>query len=653
MSTFLGFTSALVPSGSTVPGTQALFASLLASYGWQVVRQAVNPLAILSTFNGAGANAPSAALDMSGASSATTTTLPAYIGVQTGGFTPTVMYVQTDGPSQVSATNPAPKNFTLDWSPDGSTWTTQQSFTNEINWTFGERRRYAISGAASHPYWRINVTAVQSGTTCYLAEWQLEDTNGNWVTSASFFDVIPPATEAIGTSVSRQVLRWEFTTTTVRYRPLSELLTALPQMISFHAATAGAVTCSITLGGATVSYTGTASNTSYQNARGLYEALRASANANFTAWNWVWNSATNSWSGGGQIFGFQVTPAMSLLPTSSNITTWALAVARSSSVYGVPLVQSVLLCAGVTHTIDLSNGFIYFLQVNTRGLAIAMKTSAGYSNVCHMCYGDHTSSVSQIPVADFATYGLPCTIIELIVGTDEVVGNTGGSGGVSHLWGVPNSFGNIPAWGGIDSSTGEGYAPFAHNFVAAQLQDISLSAYIGALNTVTMSANGEGVFHGADAGSGYSIHRLSLAPGSTDGSGLLNPQAGGGITVRSWGPTFYNLDWYKFNGTAPSQEQLVIGPSWDYTTTVTVSGTVTDATITVASTTGFPATGWIILEGEIISYTGLTGTTFTGCVRGKYNSTAVSPLVGATVYIGGWWVFVTPGLLFAGYQTPH
>ena len=45
-------------------------------------------------------------------------------------------------------------------------------------------------------------------------------------------------------------------------------------------------------------------------------------------------------------------------------------------------------------------------------------------------------------------------------------------------------------------------------------------------------------------------------------------------------------------------------------------------TITVDSTTGFAATGKILIDDEVISYTGITGTTFTGCTRGSSDTTA-------------------------------
>jgi hypothetical protein len=46
-------------------------------------------------------------------------------------------------------------------------------------------------------------------------------------------------------------------------------------------------------------------------------------------------------------------------------------------------------------------------------------------------------------------------------------------------------------------------------------------------------------------------------------------------------------------------------------------------TINVNSTTGFPATGTIIINAEVITYTGVTSTSFTGCTRGTNGSTAV------------------------------
>ena len=64
---------------------------------------------------------------------------------------------------------------------------------------------------------------------------------------------------------------------------------------------------------------------------------------------------------------------------------------------------------------------------------------------------------------------------------------------------------------------------------------------------------------------------------------------------------------------------------------VEVKTNPTLTTITVDSTTGFPTTGKIIIGEEIISYTGKTSTTFTGCVRGSSGTTAIHHLDNAVV----------------------
>ena len=56
-----------------------------------------------------------------------------------------------------------------------------------------------------------------------------------------------------------------------------------------------------------------------------------------------------------------------------------------------------------------------------------------------------------------------------------------------------------------------------------------------------------------------------------------------------------------------------------------------DVTVTVVSTTGFPATGTILVDNELITYSGKTPTTFTGCLRGQQGTTAASHLTGAVV----------------------
>lgn len=64
-----------------------------------------------------------------------------------------------------------------------------------------------------------------------------------------------------------------------------------------------------------------------------------------------------------------------------------------------------------------------------------------------------------------------------------------------------------------------------------------------------------------------------------------------------------------------------------YSTTVVDGGdglTNAQTTIAVGSTTGFASTGFILIDGEIVLYTGKTSTTFTGCTRASLGSSAAT-----------------------------
>ena len=71
-----------------------------------------------------------------------------------------------------------------------------------------------------------------------------------------------------------------------------------------------------------------------------------------------------------------------------------------------------------------------------------------------------------------------------------------------------------------------------------------------------------------------------------------------------------NFDQYlKVDNLVP---EVVVG-----VTTISADVSITDTTITVPSTKGFPSEyGLLKIDDEIISYTGITSTSFTGCIRG-------------------------------------
>jgi hypothetical protein len=70
---------------------------------------------------------------------------------------------------------------------------------------------------------------------------------------------------------------------------------------------------------------------------------------------------------------------------------------------------------------------------------------------------------------------------------------------------------------------------------------------------------------------------------------------------------------------------------FDFSTTLSQAATNTDTTLHVVTTSGFSAAGALIIGAEIITYTGITSTTFTGCTRGAAGSSNVSHSIGEAV----------------------
>lgn len=66
-------------------------------------------------------------------------------------------------------------------------------------------------------------------------------------------------------------------------------------------------------------------------------------------------------------------------------------------------------------------------------------------------------------------------------------------------------------------------------------------------------------------------------------------------------------------------------------TTANAAATSGDTTLNVVSTSGYPSAGTLLVGSEAITYTGTTGTSFTGLTRGAYGTTAAAISNGATI----------------------
>jgi hypothetical protein len=106
---------------------------------------------------------------------------------------------------------------------------------------------------------------------------------------------------------------------------------------------------------------------------------------------------------------------------------------------------------------------------------------------------------------------------------------------------------------------------------------------------------------------------------TAQGSTTTNPYYNFGPFGQSYGYGFGTANWGGFSSTV-TQNQL--------------NGSIdnSQATITVDSTTGFPASGTILIDSELITYASKNSTQFLTCVRGVEGTTAASHNDNAKVY---------------------
>lgn len=95
------------------------------------------------------------------------------------------------------------------------------------------------------------------------------------------------------------------------------------------------------------------------------------------------------------------------------------------------------------------------------------------------------------------------------------------------------------------------------------------------------------------------------------------------------------------NAATPAAQLDIRSPA-SYTVPATLSGNITAGvtSISVNSTAGYPVSGVLLIDDELIAYTGTTGTSFTGLTRGFSGTTAAAHLAGAyteilAMYAGG------------------
>jgi hypothetical protein len=144
--------------------------------------------------------------------------------------------------------------------------------------------------------------------------------------------------------------------------------------------------------------------------------------------------------------------------------------------------------------------------------------------------------------------------------------------------------------------------------------------FAGATAVGGLTLNGEYEIISTPDGNSYTIISSTAASSTATG--------GGASVTASYQINAGNATYSVSNGwgTGPWNGVVFGAASSTLSSTITASAT----SISVVSTSGFPSpSGTIVIEAEIITYTGTTATSFTGCTRSTVNATIHSS--GATV----------------------
>ena len=457
-------------------------------------------------------------------------------------------------------------------------------------------------------------------------------------------DVIPPASEPIGNADAYEFLRIFTNDNTVGFAPRKRWLRGYPQMVRISAATAGAVTITATLAGAVVSFAGSSGATATDNLMGLFAAIKASTNPAWTAYAWELSfpPPQNANDTAIYILGTKNAVTTADTITGTNVTAAVLAVPVPAGTD-----QPDATAPGAqTMPIDLVNGFIYYLQICSRGLALAIRTNAAYSGALHACWADHDKALAALPRE--AAYATP---IELVVGVDDDATNCDGRGLVASPWLLPALTGTA----NLASSYNAG-APVSGRFLRGEIQDCVGSPNVYTYNPGVVGRSvqllGSFLFTDADqVGNDFQVHRVGASGYTPIFTGSLSSPSPAEVI---W-PPFIVDDWYKFVGTAVDENLLVIADSVN-TARLAAEVDATAITLPVDDLSVFQPSGFACIGNEFVQYAARSGASgagqLTGCTRGTYGTQAARHYPGERISQGLWFVKINGSALLAGYVKP-
>ena len=261
---------------------------------------------------------------------------------------------------------------------------------------------------------------------------------------------------------------------------------------------------------------------------------------------------------------------------------------------------SLTLTRGVTYTFDLSNA-------SNSGHPLAFQDSGGSSYTTGVTnnYASNApgTSGSQVVIVVSTSAPYPANYYCTVHGT-----------------GMGNTITTVASGGGTPQTT----LTISDTNHGAVENDFVVLAGATTTNGVSASTiNAEHQITEIVDGSSYKIIVDATASGSGAGGGgsvTATYQINTGLDSGVGGTGFGGGVW---GGQLTSAQTNTINMGSGLSATAT--------TITLTSSTGFPTSGIVLIDTELITYTGISTNDLTGCVRGMYLTTASTHANGATV----------------------
>jgi hypothetical protein len=304
-------------------------------------------------------------------------------------------------------------------------------------------------------------------------------------------------------------------------------------------------------------------------------------------------------------------------------------------------------------TVDLTNGFVYYMEVWSRSFSISTKCISGISGPIGASYIDHAEALAMTP-----PYSV-CTPIELWVcefGSNAHLGY----GRVTHVWGIltaevqvaiPNT-GNVALpgyyvtdfnpWLGMGSPRMITDTPCSYGYTASNYSP----GFWGPFTLARLGVDADDTL----------LDEFKVSPLGSTGDYIRGAQSSASV---KWVPVNNLPDFKKWGGSEPNetvamaQVNPVPTPSTYPTLAQALDATTAYASILLSSTAALPLAGGIIIGTEEFTYTGTSGgNTLTGVTRGADGTTQARHFIGDVVSPVTWFLKVNNGAVCCGANKP-